>query len=183
AVPRGRAFCGEHPPYGTSFLGARWPLTSPPSAVGSHIPKAAFCVLLETQKAAAALHNCSDWLSDKELLPVIAQNHQLQQIELNGCIQLSHMLWWPSLWLLADHCKELESLDSTAGQLKDEAISYLHLDLTGCLRVKNNSIRTLAEYCPKLVRGVELDVEPPFQRVLVLLQDVVGFAPFINLQI
>lgn len=63
--------------------------------------------------------------------------------------------------------------------------------------------RTLAEYCPKLralkvkhchnvaesslsilrSRGVELDVEPPFQRALVLLQDVVGFAPFINLQI
>lgn len=63
--------------------------------------------------------------------------------------------------------------------------------------------RVLAEYCPKLRslkvkhchnvaesilsilrnRGVELDVEPPLQGALILLQDVVGFAPFINLQI
>ncbi|XP_060550972.1 F-box/LRR-repeat protein 15 isoform X1 [Pantherophis guttatus] len=232
------------------------------SQVGPHIPKPAFCVLLRDNKVLQqlALQNCSDWLSDKELLPVIGQNHQLQQIELNGCVQLSrhalvaislgcpnlrqlslaHCEWVDGLSLrsLADHCKELESLDLTAcRQLKDEAISYLaqrcnklkslslavnanvgdtaveeiakacsdleHLDLTGCLRVKNNSIRTLAEYCPKLralkvkhchdvaesslsilrSRGVELDVEPPFQRALVLLQDVVGFAPFINLQI
>ncbi|XP_026528539.1 F-box/LRR-repeat protein 15 isoform X2 [Notechis scutatus] len=170
------------------------------SQVGSHIPKAAFCVLLRDNKVLQqlALQNCSDWLSDKELLPVIGQNHQLQQIELNGCIQLSrhalvaislgcpnlrqlslaHCEWVDGLSLrsLADHCKELESLDLTAcRQLKDEAISYLaqrcnklkslslavnanvgdtaveeiakacsdleHLDLTGCLRVKNNSIR------------------------------------------
>lgn len=63
--------------------------------------------------------------------------------------------------------------------------------------------RTLAEYCPKLRalkvkhchdvvesslsilrnRGVELDVEPPMQLAVVLLQGVVGYAPFINLQI
>ncbi|CAI5774276.1 F-box/LRR-repeat LRR-repeat 15 [Podarcis lilfordi] len=230
--------------------------------VGPNIPKAAFCNLLKDNEVLQqlALQNCSDWLSDKELLPVIGQNHHLQQIELNGCVQLSrhalvaislscpnlrrlslaHCEWVDSLSLrsLADHCKELESLDLTAcRQLKDEAICYLaqrcnrlkslslavnanvgdvaveeiakacpeleHLDLTGCLRVKNNSIRTLAEYCPKLRalkvkhchdvvesslsilrnRGVEVDVEPPLQRALVLLQDVVGFAPFINLQI
>lgn len=62
--------------------------------------------------------------------------------------------------------------------------------------------RTLAEYCPKLQslkvnhchnvtessldplrrRNVTIDVELPLQRALVL-QDVLGFAPFINLQI
>ncbi|XP_062987754.1 F-box/LRR-repeat protein 15 isoform X2 [Elgaria multicarinata webbii] len=228
--------------------------------VGPHFPRGAFCILLKDNEVLQqlALRNCSDWLSDKDLLPVIGQNHLLQQIELNSCVQLSrhalvaislscpnlrqlslaHCEWVDSLSLrsLADHCKELESLDLTAcRQLKDEAICYLaqkcnrlkslslavnanvgdtaveeiakacpeleHLDLTGCLRVKNNSIRTLAEYCPKLralkvkhchdvvesslsilrSRGVALDVEPPLQRALVLLQDV-GFAPFINLQ-
>ncbi|XP_048361534.1 F-box/LRR-repeat protein 15 [Sphaerodactylus townsendi] len=229
---------------------------------GPHIPKSAFCVLLQDNEALQqlALRNCSAWLSDMELLPVISQNHHLQHIELSGCTQLSrqtlvaislscphlrqlslaHCEWVDSLSLrsLADHCKELESLDLTAcRQLKDDAICYLvrrcarlkslslavnanvgdaaveeiakscpqleHLDLTGCLRVKNDSIRTLAEYCPKLralkvkhcndvvesslsvlrSRGVELDVEPPLQLAVVLLQGMVGYAPFINLQI
>lgn len=81
------------------------------------------------------------------------------------------------------------------------------LMLAGDCELKTSCIfsfdRTLAEYCPKLRalkvkhchdvvesslsilrnRGVEVDVEPPLQRALVLLQDVVGFAPFINLQI
>lgn len=63
--------------------------------------------------------------------------------------------------------------------------------------------RTIAEYCTKLQslkvnhchnvtetsldrlrqRNVVIDVEPPSQRALVLLQDVLGFGPFINLQI
>ncbi|XP_065264616.1 F-box/LRR-repeat protein 15 [Emys orbicularis] len=232
------------------------------SQVGPHLPKAAFCNLLKDNEVLQqlALQNCSDWLTDKELLPVIGQNHHLQEIQLSSCLQLSrhalvaislscphvrglslaHCEWVDSLSLrsLADHCKGLESLDLTAcRQLKDEAICYLaqkcsrlkslslavnanvgdtaveeiakccpeleHLDLTGCLRVKNESIRVLAEYCTKLRslkvkhchkvaesslsvlrgRGVELDVELPLQRALVLLQDGVGFAPFINLQI
>nr|XP_056706535.1 F-box/LRR-repeat protein 15 [Euleptes europaea] len=229
---------------------------------GPHIPKAAFCDLLKDSEALQqlALRNCSAWLSDAELLPVIGQNRHLQHIELSSCAQLSrralvaislscphlrqlslaHCEWVDSLSLrsLADHCKELESLDLTAcRQLKDDAICYLarrcarlkslslavnanvgdaaveeiakgcpeleHLDLTGCLRVKNDSIRTLAEYCPKLralkvkhcndvvesslsilrSRGVELDVEPPLQLAVVLLEGMVGYAPFINLQI
>ena len=66
-----------------------------------------------------------------------------------------------------------------------------------------SSSRTLAEYCPALrslrvrhghhvaepslsrlrKRGVDIDVEPPLHQALVLLQDVVGFAPFVNLQV
>ncbi|XP_077207232.1 F-box/LRR-repeat protein 15 [Paroedura picta] len=229
---------------------------------GPEVPKSAFSALLRDNEALQqlALQNCSAWLSDAELLPVIGQNHHLQRIELSGCAQLSrrtlvaislscprlrqlslaHCEWVDGLSLrsLADHCRGLEQLDLTAcRQLKDDAIGYLaqrcarlkslslavntnvgdaaveevargcpdleHLDLTGCLRVKDASIRTLAEYCPKLralkvkhchdvlesslsnlrSRGVELDVEPPMQLAVVLLQGVVGYAPFIHLQI
>lgn len=66
-----------------------------------------------------------------------------------------------------------------------------------------SSPRTLAEYCPALrslrvrhchhvaepslsrlrKRGVDIDVEPPLHQALVLLQDMAGFAPFVNLQV
>lgn len=66
-----------------------------------------------------------------------------------------------------------------------------------------SSLRTLAEYCPALrslrvrhchhvaesslsrlrKRGVDIDVEPPLHQALVLLQDMAGFAPFVNLQV
>ncbi|NXJ08381.1 FXL15 protein, partial [Odontophorus gujanensis] len=232
------------------------------SQISLAVPRAAFLNLLKDNKVLQqlVLQNCSDWLTDRELLPVIMRNHHLHHIQLKGCAQLSchalmvislncpnlrrlslaHCEWVDSLSLrsLADRCKALEAVDLTAcRQLKDEAICYLvqkcsrlkslslavnanvgdvaveetakccpeleHLDLTGCLRVKNDSIRVLAEYCPKLRslkvkhchnvaesslsvlrnRGVELDVEPLPQTALVLLQDMAGFAPFINLQI
>ncbi|KTG06443.1 hypothetical protein cypCar_00027598, partial [Cyprinus carpio] len=93
--------------------------------------------------------------------------------------------------------------DTAVEEVAKKCRELERLDLTGCLRVRNEAIRTLAEYCPKLQslkvnhchnvtesslgvlrrRNVEIDVEPPLQRALVLLQDVVGFAPFINLQI
>lgn len=230
--------------------------------IGTFVPKDTFCSMLRDNKVLKnlALQNCSDWLTDKELLPVIGQNQHLLRVDMKGCdrltrhslvavslscmhlqhLGLAHCEWVDSLSLrsLADHCGRLQSIDLTAcRQLKDEAICYLakkclklrslsvavnanitddsveevakncreleQLDLTGCLRVRNQSIRTVAEYCPKLQslkvnhchnvtessldplrkRNVDIDVEPPLQRALVLLQDVVGFAPFINLQI
>ncbi|XP_028651328.1 F-box/LRR-repeat protein 15 [Erpetoichthys calabaricus] len=232
------------------------------SQVGLYLPKRAFCHMVRENKVIQNLniHNCSEWITDKELLPVIGQNCHLHRINMKGCVRLSrhslvtvclscphlqhlglaHCEWVDSLSLrsLADHCPHLESIDLTACRhLKDEAICYLarkcaklkslsvavnvnitdlsveevakncleleHLDLTGCLRVRNESIRTVIEYCSNLrslnvnhchnvtesslgllrKRGVQIDVEPPLQRALVLLQDVIGFAPFINLQI
>ncbi|XP_023615584.1 F-box/LRR-repeat protein 15 [Myotis lucifugus] len=208
-----------------------------------------------------ALAPCHEWLSDEDLVPVLARNPQLRSVALAGCGQLSrrtlgalaegcprlqrlslaHCDWVDGLALrgLADRCPALEELDLTAcRQLKDEAIVYLaqrrgaglrslslavnanvgdaavqelarncpeleHLDLTGCLRVGSDGVRTLAEYCPALrslrvrhchhvaepslsrlrKRGVDIDVEPPLHQALVLLQDMAGFAPFVNLQV
>ncbi|XP_034070165.1 F-box/LRR-repeat protein 15 isoform X2 [Gymnodraco acuticeps] len=232
------------------------------SSIGPSVPKEAFCSMLKDNKVlhSLCLSSCSEWVTDKELLPVIGQNQHLQRVDMSSCVGLTrhslvavslscmhlqhlglaHCEWVDSLSLrsLVDHCGGLQSINITAcRQLKDDAICYMakkclklrslslavnanvtdesveevakncrgleQLDLTGCLRVRNQSIRTLAEYCPKLQslkvnhchnvtessldplrkRNVVIDVEPPLQRALVLLQDVLGFAPFINLQI
>lgn len=150
-----------------------------------------------------SLQNCSDWVTDKELLPVIGQNQHLQRVGMSGCVWLTrhslvavslscmhlqhlglaHCEWVDSLSLrsLADHCGGLQSIDLTAcRQLKDDAICYLakkclnlrslslavnanitdesveevakncrgleQLDLTGCLRVRNPSIRYIISF-------------------------------------
>ncbi|KFO32317.1 F-box/LRR-repeat protein 15 [Fukomys damarensis] len=93
--------------------------------------------------------------------------------------------------------------DTAVQELARNCPRLEHLDLTGCLRVGSDGIRTLAEYCPALrslrvrhchhvaepslsrlrKRGVDIDVEPPPHQALVLLQDMAGFAPFVNLQV
>lgn len=164
------------------------------------LPKEAFCSMLKDNKVlqSLSLQNCSDWVTDKELLPVIGQNLHLQRVNMAGCawltrhslvavslsclhlqhLGLAHCEWVDSLSLrsLADHCGGLQSIDLTACRhLKDDAICYLakkclslrslslavnanitdesveevakncrsleQLDLTGCLRVRNHSIR------------------------------------------
>uniref|UniRef100_G1DG40 F-box/LRR-repeat protein 15 n=1 Tax=Capra hircus TaxID=9925 RepID=G1DG40_CAPHI len=231
--------------------------------VGPQMPGAAWAWLRRDAEGLQelALAPCHEWLSDEDLVPVLARNPQLRSVALAACgqrtrralgalaegcprfqrLSLAHFDWVDGLALrgLADPCPALEELALTAcRQLKDEAIVYLaqrrgaslrslslavnanvgdtavqelarncpelqHLDLTGCLRVGSDGIRTLAEYCPALrslgvrhchhvaepslsrlrKRGVDIDVEPPLHQALVLLQDVVGFAPFVNLQV
>lgn len=82
---------------------------------------------------------------------------------------------------------------------------FPHCGCSGVLPLASprSSLRTLAEYCPALrslrvrhchhvaepslsrlrKRGVDIDVEPPLHQALVLLQDMAGFAPFVNLQV
>lgn len=168
--------------------------------IGPSVPKEAFCSMLKDNKVlqSLSLQNCTDWVTDKELLPVIGQNLHLQRVDMGGCawltrhslvavslsclhlqhLGLAHCEWVDSLSLrsLADHCAGLQSIDLTACRhLKDDAICYLakkclnlrslslavnanitdesveevakncrgleQLDLTGCLRVRNHSIR------------------------------------------
>lgn len=122
----------------------------PRPQVGPQIPRAAFAWLLRDAEGLQelALAPCHDWLSDEDLVPVLARNPQLRSVALAGCGQLSrralgalaegcprlqrlslaHCDWVDGLALrgLADRCPALEELDLTAcRQLKDEAIVYL----------------------------------------------------------
>ncbi|XP_020778937.1 F-box/LRR-repeat protein 15 [Boleophthalmus pectinirostris] len=149
-----------------------------------------------------------EWVDSLSLRSLSDHCPQLQSIDLTACRQLKD----EAICYLARKCVRLKSVSlAVNANVTDEAVEALakncrgleRLDLTGCLRVNDHSIRTLTEYCPRLLslkvnhchnvsehsleplrrRGVEMDVEPPLQRALVLLQDVLGFAPFINLQI
>lgn len=118
--------------------------------VGPQIPRAALAWLLRDAERLQelALAPCHEWLSDEDLVPVLARNPQLRSVALAGCGQLSrrtlgalaegcprlqrlslaHCDWVDGLALrgLADRCPALEELDLTAcRQLKDEAIVYL----------------------------------------------------------
>lgn len=122
----------------------------PRPQVGPQIPRAALAWLLRDAEGLQelALAPCHEWLSDEDLVPVLARNPQLRSVALAGCGQLSrralgalaegcprlqrlslaHCDWVDGLALrgLADRCPALEELDLTAcRQLKDEAIVYL----------------------------------------------------------
>uniref|UniRef100_A0A8C1VR03 F-box and leucine-rich repeat protein 15 n=1 Tax=Cyprinus carpio TaxID=7962 RepID=A0A8C1VR03_CYPCA len=188
-----------------------------PAQTGPHIPKEAFCSMLRHNQVLHHLcvSNCSDWITDKELLPVIGQSQHLLRVDMRGCVHLSrHALVAVSLscsrlqHLILAHCEWVDNVWCMLRPKPRALIEMINVEQhflqtklfnNFCLSV----FRTLAEYCPKLQslkvnhchnvtesslgvlrrRNVEIDVEPPLQRALVLLQDVVGFAPFINLQI
>lgn len=123
----------------------------PPLAqVGPEISRVALAWLLRDAQGLQelALAPCHDWLSDQDLVPLLARNPQLRSVALASCVHLSrralgalaegcprlqrlslaHCDWVDGLALrgLVDRCPALEELDLTAcRQLKDEAIVYL----------------------------------------------------------
>lgn len=154
-----------------------------------------------------SLRQC-DWVDSLSLRSLADRCSRLVSIDLTACKQLND----EAVCYLVRKCPKIRSLslavnanisDGSVQEVAKLCTELEHLDLTGCLRLRNESIRTVAEYCTKLSslkvnhchnitegclevlrkKGVDIDVEPPLQRALVLLQDVVGFAPYINLQI
>lgn len=144
--------------------------------IGPSIPKEAFCSMLKDNKVlhSLSLHNCSDWVTDKELLPVIGQNQHLQRVDMSGCawltrhslvavslscmhlqsLGLAHCEWVDSLSLrsLADHCGGLQSIDLTAcRQLKDDAICYL---AKKCVKLRSLSLAVNANVTDESVEEV-----------------------------
>ncbi|KAM9065632.1 F-box/LRR-repeat protein 15 isoform 5-T5 [Sarcophilus harrisii] len=161
-----------------------------------------------SQLRCLSLAHC-DWVDGLALRGLADRCPCLEALDLTACRQLRDTA---VAYLAQRRGAQLRSLslavnanvgDATVQELARCCPQLEHLDLTGCLRVRSDAIRTLAEYCPRLrslrvrhchdvaesslsalrKRGVDIDVEPPLQRALVLLQDVVGFAPFVNLQI
>ncbi|XP_078284563.1 F-box/LRR-repeat protein 15 isoform X2 [Rhinoraja longicauda] len=154
-----------------------------------------------------SLRQC-EWVDSLSLRSLADRCSRLVSIDLTACKQLND----EAVCYLVRKCPKIRSLSlAVNANLSDGSVQEVaklcteleHLDLTGCLRLRNECIRTVAEYCTKLSslkvnhchnitegclevlrkKGVDIDVEPPLQRALVLLQDVVGFAPYINLQI
>uniref|UniRef100_G3SYX8 F-box/LRR-repeat protein 15 n=1 Tax=Loxodonta africana TaxID=9785 RepID=G3SYX8_LOXAF len=155
-----------------------------------------------------SLAHC-DWVDGLALRGLADRCPALEELDLTACRQLKDEA---IVYLAQRRGAGLRSLSlAVNANVGDTAVQELarncpqleHLDLTGCLRVGSDGIRTLTEYCRALrslrvrhchhvaepslsrlrKRGVDIDVEPPLHQALVLLQDVVGFAPFVNLQV
>uniref|UniRef100_A0ABK0LQ89 F-box and leucine-rich repeat protein 15 n=1 Tax=Rattus norvegicus TaxID=10116 RepID=A0ABK0LQ89_RAT len=155
-----------------------------------------------------SLAHC-DWVDGLALRGLADRCPALEELDLTACRQLKDEA---IVYLAQRRGAGLRSLSlAVNANVGDTAVQELarncpqleHLDLTGCLRVGSDGVRTLAEYCPALrslrvrhchhvaepslsrlrKRGVDIDVEPPLHQALVLLQDMAGFAPFVNLQV
>ncbi|XP_044096328.1 F-box/LRR-repeat protein 15 isoform X2 [Neovison vison] len=155
-----------------------------------------------------SLAHC-DWVDGLALRGLADRCPALEELDLTACRQLKDEA---IVYLAQRRGAGLRSLslavnanvgDAAVQELARNCPELKHLDLTGCLRVGSDGVRTLAEYCPALrslrvrhchhvaepslsrlrKRGVDIDVEPPLHQALVLLQDMAGFAPFVNLQV
>ncbi|KAM6185901.1 F-box/LRR-repeat protein 15 [Rhynchocyon petersi] len=155
-----------------------------------------------------SLAHC-DWVDGLALRGLLNRCPALEELDLTACRQLKDDA---IIFLARRRGASLRSLSlAVNANVGDLAIYELarycprleHLDLTGCLRVGSEGIRFLGEFCPALRslrvrhchrvaehslsrlrnRGVDIDMEPPLHQALVLLQDMVGFEPFLNLQV
>ncbi|XP_034049341.1 F-box/LRR-repeat protein 15-like [Thalassophryne amazonica] len=121
------------------------------------VPKEAFCSILKDNHVLQnlSLQNCSHWLTDGDVLPVISQNHHLRRLVMTGCTKLTHHTliavalncgrlqyvslaycdWVDNLCLrtFIDHCRDLQTFD-----------------LTACSQVDHDTICYLARKCPNL---------------------------------
>eukprot|EP00061_Rhincodon_typus_P016726 g45089.t1 len=143
-----------------------------------------------------SLRQC-DWVDPLSLRSLADRCCQLLSVDLTACKQLND----EAVCYLVRKCRKIRSLslavnanlsDISVQEVAKQCSELEHLDLTGCLRLRNECMRTVAEYCTKLhslkvnhchniterslevlrKRGVDIDVQPPLQRALVLLQDV-----------
>ncbi|XP_061613072.1 F-box/LRR-repeat protein 15 isoform X1 [Phyllopteryx taeniolatus] len=125
--------------------------------VGPCIPKEAVRSLLKHSKVLRrlSLENCSSWLTDKELLPVISRNRRLLTVDLSGCVGLTRR----SLVAVSSNCVHLRRLavarcDFVDGpllcSLADRCGALRSLDLSGCCRLKDDAICYLAKKCARL---------------------------------
>ncbi|TSL04195.1 F-box/LRR-repeat protein 15 [Bagarius yarrelli] len=129
-----------------------------------------------------------DWVDNLALHSLADHCTKLQTLDLTACRQLRE----EALCYGAAHWSSLRSLsvainanitDTTVEEVAKHCRELEHLDLTGCLRV--NHCHNICESSLSVLRrrNVQIDVKPPHQRALVLLQNMVDFAPFINPQI
>ncbi|XP_034050313.1 F-box/LRR-repeat protein 15 [Thalassophryne amazonica] len=121
------------------------------SGTKTKISKEAFCYILKDNEVLQnlSLENCSHWLTDGDVLPVISQNHHLRRLVMAGCSKLTHH----TLIAMALNCDHLQHVSLAHCEWVDNLSlrTFIHrcrdlltLDLTACRQVDSDTICYLA---------------------------------------